>query len=102
MCYSWVVHCSEWVNTLRGAQTKVFGPKSNVFFEVPAVLPPRALPNSDVFSYLKKYVNSLFVFQNRWIIVPVIAMGMETACPGLAIASLASWALIVAEVGIYT
>ncbi|XP_010282373.1 PREDICTED: teneurin-4-like, partial [Phaethon lepturus] len=34
---------------------------------------------------------------NQWIIVPVIAMGMETACLGLAIASLAFWALTVAE-----
>lgn len=47
-------------------------------------------------------LNSLFVFQNQWIIVPVIATGMETACLGLAIASLAFWAPTVAEVGIYT
>lgn len=45
--------------------------------------------------------NLTFVsFQNQWIIVLVIAMGMETAYLGLAIASLAFWALTVVEVRI--
>lgn len=63
-------------------------------FSCPAIQNPTKL--SGVFLPNLTFVS----FQNQWIIVPVIAMGMETACLELAIASLAFWALTVVEVGI--
>lgn len=70
-------------------------------FEVPTVLTIQS-PAKLRGVFLPKEVSEFsFVFQNQWITVPVIATGMETVYLGLAIASLAFWALTVAEVGIY-
>lgn len=76
-------------------------PKCSNCFEFSAVLPIQSPPKLRGVFLPKEESEFSFVFQNQWITVRVIATGMETACLGLAIASLAFWALTVAEVGIY-